>query len=140
MMSMLLLLSIRSLNNEHAFRFVPGWYSYKAYSTSTWVGPVAIYVFFPLNAVFQCILASKAAGWVFRQEKAEGEFRFAHASVRTQVRTPLPFFFLLLLLLSSPLFSCFAFFSFSLFLFFLSCFAFILSLPSVVSFIVWGSI
>ena len=63
----------------------PGWYSYQAYSTSDWYGPVGVYGFFLVSSILNKCLVSKVSSWVYREEKAEGEFRFAHASVRTQV-------------------------------------------------------
>lgn len=67
--------------------FKIGYYSYMAYSTSDWYGPVAIYIMFLCSTIINQGLMSRIIHWVFLQERGEGSFRFVHMGTRYQAES-----------------------------------------------------
>eukprot|EP00080_Pristionchus_pacificus_P012934 PDM72954.1 pmp-5 [Pristionchus pacificus] len=62
--------------------FTIGWYTYRTFTIADWFGVVSIYVYFILGTVINRFLISPLAKWSARVEKAEGDFRYKHVSVR----------------------------------------------------------
>ncbi|KAK6054175.1 hypothetical protein COOONC_08317, partial [Cooperia oncophora] len=62
--------------------FVIAFYTFKTWQTAGGFGVGFIYVYFILGAVLNRILISPLTKWAARVEKAEGDFRFKHVSVR----------------------------------------------------------
>ncbi|VDM76481.1 unnamed protein product [Strongylus vulgaris] len=64
--------------------FVIGYYTYKTWQTAGGFGVGIIYAFFVIGAVLNRILISPVTKWAAKVEKAEGDFRFKHVSVRNK--------------------------------------------------------
>ncbi|XP_042860952.1 lysosomal cobalamin transporter ABCD4-like [Penaeus japonicus] len=62
--------------------FQIGYYTYKTYVGTGWLGPVSIYGFFLVGTVINRIVMSPIVKFVMKQEKCEGDFRFKHMQVR----------------------------------------------------------
>jgi len=65
---------------------VPGviiYYSIKTWILVGWVGPVLIYGYFLIGLTLNKFIMDTISVWMFRQEKLEGDFRFAHQHIRT---------------------------------------------------------
>ncbi|KAK6027073.1 ABC transporter, ATP-binding protein [Ostertagia ostertagi] len=62
--------------------FVIAFYTFKTWQTAGGFGVGFIYVYFIIGAVLNRILISPLTKWAARVEKAEGDFRFKHVSVR----------------------------------------------------------
>ncbi|CAL4225541.1 unnamed protein product, partial [Meganyctiphanes norvegica] len=62
--------------------FLIGYYTYRTYVGTGWVGPTTIYAYFFLGTIANKIVMSPVVPWVFKQEKMEGDFRFKHMQIR----------------------------------------------------------
>ncbi|GMR47489.1 hypothetical protein PMAYCL1PPCAC_17684 [Pristionchus mayeri] len=62
--------------------FTIGWYTYRTWAIAGWFGVVSIYVYFIVGTIINRFLISPLAKWSARVEKAEGDFRYKHVSVR----------------------------------------------------------
>lgn len=62
--------------------FTIGWYTYRTFTIAGWFGVVSIYVYFIVGTIINRFLISPLAKWSARVEKAEGDFRYKHVSVR----------------------------------------------------------
>lgn len=62
--------------------FQIGYYTYKTYVGTGWLGPVSIYAFFFVGTIVNRIVMSPIVKFVMKQEKCEGDFRFKHMQVR----------------------------------------------------------
>ncbi|PIO72861.1 ABC transporter transmembrane region 2 [Teladorsagia circumcincta] len=62
--------------------FVIAFYTFKTWQTAGGFGVGFIYIYFIIGAVLNRILISPLTKWAARVEKAEGDFRFKHVSVR----------------------------------------------------------
>ncbi|CAJ0608115.1 unnamed protein product [Cylicocyclus nassatus] len=62
--------------------FVIGYYTYRTWQSAGGFGVGIIYIFFVIGLVLNRILISPVTKWAAKVEKAEGDFRFKHVSVR----------------------------------------------------------
>uniref|UniRef100_A0A5S6R5V2 ABC transporter domain-containing protein n=1 Tax=Trichuris muris TaxID=70415 RepID=A0A5S6R5V2_TRIMR len=63
--------------------FIIAYYTYKAWDTSGYLGPVSIYIYFIVSTIINKFAMSPVIRCVAEQEKKEGDFRFKHMAVRT---------------------------------------------------------
>ena len=71
--------------------FIIGYYAYRTWKITGYYGPVAIVVWFSLWTIVNKIFISFVSRTIFRQNIAEGNFRFLHAQVRTN-NEPIAFY------------------------------------------------
>ncbi|VDO53521.1 unnamed protein product, partial [Haemonchus placei] len=62
--------------------FVIAYYTFKTWQTAGGFGVALIYLYFMVGAALNRVLISPLTKWAARVEKAEGDFRFKHVSVR----------------------------------------------------------
>ncbi|XP_002739244.1 lysosomal cobalamin transporter ABCD4-like [Saccoglossus kowalevskii] len=62
--------------------FTIGYYTWKCYESTGWIGPVAIYAYFILGTIINKFIMSPVVDLTFKQEKNEGIFRFRHMQIR----------------------------------------------------------
>lgn len=62
--------------------FIIGFYTYKCFNASGFVGPLSCVIFFLVSSLLNHFLISNVSFYVYAQEKAEGDFRFQHLRVR----------------------------------------------------------
>ncbi|KHN82623.1 ATP-binding cassette sub-family D member 4 [Toxocara canis] len=67
--------------------FVVAWYTYKTAQTAGGLGIAIIYGYFVLGTVVNKILLSPMVKWNARVEKAEGDFRFKHVTIRNNAES-----------------------------------------------------
>ncbi|KAG8177047.1 hypothetical protein JTE90_006523 [Oedothorax gibbosus] len=67
--------------------FTITYYSYNCYTTTGWIGPVAIFLIFLISVLVNKLLIKPIMGLVIRQEKNEGFFRFKHMFVRSNAES-----------------------------------------------------
>uniref|UniRef100_A0A0M3IT26 ABC transmembrane type-1 domain-containing protein n=1 Tax=Ascaris lumbricoides TaxID=6252 RepID=A0A0M3IT26_ASCLU len=67
--------------------FVVAWYSWKTLQTSGFLGIGIVYGYFVFGTVINKILLSPMAKWSARVEKAEGDFRYKHVSIRNNAES-----------------------------------------------------
>ena len=58
------------------------YYSVQCFKTTGYLGPIIIYVYFFVGTVINKLVMSTIVPVVFKQEKAEGDFRFKHSDIR----------------------------------------------------------
>jgi len=63
--------------------FTIGYYTYKCQLITGYLGPIAVFSFFIIATFFNKLLMNPVAKWTYRQDEAEGHFRYRHALVRT---------------------------------------------------------
>ncbi|VDL69788.1 unnamed protein product [Nippostrongylus brasiliensis] len=76
------LLAVTILPSLLVSPFVIGYYTYQTWSTAGGFGVGIIYLYFVIGAILNRILVSPLTKWAAKVEKAEGDFRFKHVSVR----------------------------------------------------------
>uniref|UniRef100_A0A914ZKA1 ABC transporter domain-containing protein n=2 Tax=Parascaris univalens TaxID=6257 RepID=A0A914ZKA1_PARUN len=67
--------------------FVVVWYSWKTLQTSGFLGIGIVYGYFVFGTIINKILLSPMAKWSARVEKAEGDFRYKHVSIRNNAES-----------------------------------------------------
>uniref|UniRef100_A0A915AKD2 ABC transporter domain-containing protein n=1 Tax=Parascaris univalens TaxID=6257 RepID=A0A915AKD2_PARUN len=67
--------------------FVVAWYTYQTAQTAGGLGIAIIYGYFVLGTVVNKILLSPMVKWNGRVEKAEGDFRFKHVTLRNNAES-----------------------------------------------------
>ena len=58
------------------------YYSVQCFKATGYLGPIIIYVYFFIGTVINKLIMSTIVPVVFKQEKAEGDFRFKHSDIR----------------------------------------------------------
>ncbi|CAK8694193.1 unnamed protein product [Clavelina lepadiformis] len=62
--------------------FTIGYYSYQCFASTTWLGPVTIYVYFVVGTIINRLIMAPIVRLNVEQEVCEGDFRFQHLKVR----------------------------------------------------------
>ncbi|KAK7504347.1 hypothetical protein BaRGS_00004651, partial [Batillaria attramentaria] len=62
--------------------FTIGYYMYQASSSTGYIGPVSVLIFFNIFTIFNKFLMSPVVHYVYQQERREGDFRFKHMQLR----------------------------------------------------------
>lgn len=63
--------------------FTIAYYSYVSYTSTGWVGPISVLVYFLFSTFINKLLMSPVVAMVYLQEKCEGYFRYQHMHVRS---------------------------------------------------------
>lgn len=63
--------------------FAIAYYTYYTWTSTGYIGPVCVVVFFVISTILNKFLMSPVVTLVFKQEKLEGDFRFKHMLVRS---------------------------------------------------------
>lgn len=63
--------------------FLVAYYTYKSAALGGPLAPIIIYGFFLVGTAINTIVAAFLVGFIFKQERLEGNFRFLHVSFRT---------------------------------------------------------
>ncbi|VDK21713.1 unnamed protein product, partial [Anisakis simplex] len=66
---------------------VIGWYTWKTWESSGYLGVGIIYGYFLLGTVVNKVLLSPIAKWSARVERSEGDFRYKHVSIRNNAES-----------------------------------------------------
>ncbi|XP_014665221.1 PREDICTED: ATP-binding cassette sub-family D member 4-like isoform X2 [Priapulus caudatus] len=67
--------------------FTIAYYTYQAWKSTGWLGPVSVFVFFVVSTVVNKLLMSPIVNLVVQQEKNEGNFRFKHMQIRANAES-----------------------------------------------------
>lgn len=67
--------------------FTIAYYTYAAYSSTGWIGPTGVFLFFVVGTIVNKLLMSPIVNVVFEQEKLEGDFRYKHMQIRTNAES-----------------------------------------------------
>lgn len=67
--------------------FVIAWYTYQAWLSVGYFGPVTVFVYFLIWSVVNGPLTSPIARVIYKQDKKEGDFRFRHMNLRTNAES-----------------------------------------------------
>ncbi|VDK24321.1 unnamed protein product [Anisakis simplex] len=67
--------------------FIVAWYTYKTAQTAGGMGVGIIYAYFVLGTIVNKILISPMVRWNGRVEKAEGDFRYKHVTLRNNAES-----------------------------------------------------
>lgn len=67
--------------------FIIAYYTYKTYQSMGYIGPLSIYAFFVISTILNKFIMGPVVSRVFQQEQQEGDFRFKHVQVRTNVES-----------------------------------------------------
>lgn len=67
--------------------FQIGYYTYKTYDGTGWMGTVLVYSFFLVATIANKLIMSPIVKYVMEQEKREGDFRFKHMQVRVDAES-----------------------------------------------------
>lgn len=62
--------------------FTTGYYIYKCWGVTIYLGPVSNIIFFMVFTIFNKLLMSPVVKHVYRQEQREGDFRYNHMQIR----------------------------------------------------------
>ncbi|KAH9487527.1 ATP-binding cassette sub- D member 4 [Bulinus truncatus] len=63
--------------------FTIGYYFYKCWTVTSYLGPVSTLVFFIVFTIFNKLLMTPVVKYFYLQQKREGDFRFHHMLIRT---------------------------------------------------------
>ncbi|XP_055337801.1 lysosomal cobalamin transporter ABCD4-like [Paramacrobiotus metropolitanus] len=64
-----------------------GYYSYKSFITTTYIGPLSIFGYFIIGTIASKLLMSPVINFVAKQERKEGDFRFKHMQIRANAES-----------------------------------------------------
>ncbi|XP_048393137.1 ATP-binding cassette sub-family D member 4 isoform X2 [Stegostoma tigrinum] len=62
--------------------FTLAYYTYQCFSSTGWLGPISIFIYFLIGSVINKILMEPIVSTLVQQEKLEGDFRFKHMQIR----------------------------------------------------------
>nr|CAB3219638.1 ATP-binding cassette sub-family D member 4 [Phallusia mammillata] len=60
------------------------YYSYQCFASTSWIGPVSIYIYFIVGTIINRLIMAPIVKLHVEQEVLEGNFRYQHLKVRTQ--------------------------------------------------------
>ncbi|XP_034017493.1 ATP-binding cassette sub-family D member 4 isoform X2 [Thalassophryne amazonica] len=67
--------------------FTLGYYTYHCFTSTGWIGPVSIFIYFVIGTIANKILMGPIVSTLFEQEKLEGDFRFKHMQIRVNAES-----------------------------------------------------